>query len=66
MPLDKTFGQTAYEAYCEKAGGKSLVSGAPLPVWEAQAPAIQEAWEAGAEAAIKSYAENVLGDKPAE
>lgn len=61
----KSFGQTNYEGYYAQSGGKSLISGDPLPAWEALKPEIQAAWEAGAEKVIKSYAENVLGDTPA-
>ena len=43
-------GKIAYDAYFAKCGGKSLISGAPLPSWEGQAPAIQEAWNAAAQA----------------
>lgn len=46
----RTNGQIAYEGYLQKCGGVSLVSGAPLPKWEEQAAAIQEAWEAAGEA----------------
>ena len=48
----KTNGQIAYEAYFAFSEGKSLISGSPLPTWEAQAPKICEAWEAAANAAI--------------
>ena len=43
-------GKHAYLAYCASTGGKSLVSGAPLPSWEDQDPQIQDAWEAAATA----------------
>jgi hypothetical protein len=49
----KSLGQVAYEAYYERAGGLSLVSGYPLPVWDAQHDEIKEAWEAAAQA-VKS------------
>lgn len=42
----KTFGQIAYEGYCAASGGKSLISGAPLPAWDALSTAIQCAWDA--------------------
>lgn len=41
----KSFGQTAYETYCEQSQWKSLVSGAPLPQWPEVKPEIQDAWE---------------------
>jgi hypothetical protein len=43
-------GKVAYDAYFKQCGGKSLISGAPLPAWEAQSPEIQGAWKAAAEA----------------
>ncbi len=49
----KTFGQIAYEAYYKSSGGKSLVSGVPLPAWEAQSARIRLAWEAAAQAVIE-------------
>lgn len=45
---EAAFGRFAYEAYCEFSGGKSLVSGAALPEWDAQAPEIRGAWIAAA------------------
>jgi hypothetical protein len=46
----KSLGQVAYEGYFNHSEGKSLISGAPLPIWEGQAAKIQAAWEAAAEA----------------
>ena len=43
--IEKTNGQIAYEAYCDATGGKSLVSGAALPSWDALDAAIRNAWE---------------------
>ena len=34
----------AYEAYCAAAGGKSLVTGDPLPLWDMLPEKIQHAW----------------------
>ena len=48
----KTIGQKAYEAYFAYSGGKSLISGAPLPTWEDQDIKICCAWEAAADAVI--------------
>lgn len=45
-----TPGQVAYEAYCGRSGGVSLVTGQQLPAWDDQAADIREAWEAGAQA----------------
>ena len=41
---EKPLGQIAYEAYCAKTGGRSLVSGAALPGWYALSISIREAW----------------------
>jgi hypothetical protein len=45
-------GKTAYAAYFKFSDGKSLISGAPLPAWEDQAPNIQAAWQAAGQAAV--------------
>jgi hypothetical protein len=45
--------QIAYEAYVTAAGGKSLVSGDPLPQWAALPLIIQQAWIA-ASAAVQT------------
>ena len=47
------FGEAAYEGYCRKAGGRSLVDGATLPPWAELPENIQEAWEEAAAAAIR-------------
>lgn len=48
-------GQIAYDAYKTATGGRSLVSGDPLPEF-AQLPApIRAAWEAAAEAVCLRY-----------
>lgn len=44
----KSLGQIAYEAYFEHSKGKSLISGAPLPTFAAQAEEVRAAWEAAA------------------
>ena len=53
--LPKTFGQSAYEGYFESCGGKSLISGAPLPTWDAQSVEIKLAWNRAAVAAIRAW-----------
>ena len=45
-------GEAAYRGYFAKCEGKSLVSGAPLPLWNDQALEIREAWESAAEAVL--------------
>ena len=52
--MPKTYGQIAYEAYCADSGGKSLVSGAPLPTWEETKPEIRGAWHAAANAVVNA------------
>lgn len=47
-----TPGQIAYDAYKERAQGRSLVSGKPLPEWERQSGWIKDAWEAAAQAVM--------------
>jgi hypothetical protein len=46
-----TLGHIAYDAYFKACGGKSLISGAPLPSWDGQADTIKAAWEAAGSAA---------------
>lgn len=55
MSGTRTPGQVAFEGYAEQAEGKSLVSGAELPVWDMLPRDIQDAWEAGAQAVISDY-----------
>lgn len=52
MEKNKSRGQKAYEGYCEFSGGKSLISGVPLPEWDKQAENVRAAWEAAAFAAM--------------
>jgi hypothetical protein len=46
----RSIGQVAYEAYCERSDGVSLVSGQQLPDFDDLSPVIAEAWEAAAAA----------------
>ncbi len=46
----ETLGKAAYDGYFGACGGKSLISGAPLPKWEDQSDEIKAAWMAAAEA----------------
>lgn len=48
----KSIGHIAYDAYCESAGGVSLVSGAKLPEWNALHEKIRTAWECAAAAVL--------------
>lgn len=43
-------GKVAYEAYSDCAGGRSLVSGEPLPMWAQMSTQMREAWHAAADA----------------
>lgn len=45
--------QAAYQAYSEGAGGRSLVSGQPLPTWQDVKPEVKEAWRAAAAALVR-------------
>jgi hypothetical protein len=45
-----TLGKVAYDAYFSHCGGKSLITGLPLPIWENQAEAIKAAWDAAGQA----------------
>jgi len=51
-PLVDLRGRAAYEAYRACFGGRSAVSGDPLPDWDGQRPDIREAWRAAADAAV--------------
>lgn len=55
---DYRFAEIAYNAYCEKAGWKSLATGQPLPKFQQLPEAIKDAWERAAAAAVVS---EVLG-----
>ena len=42
-------GAAAYMAYRDAAGGKSLATGAPIPLWQDMDPKIREAWDCAAD-----------------
>lgn len=48
---DYTYAQAAYEGYCRATGGKSLISGDPLPDFWSLRVEIQDAWCEAAKAA---------------
>lgn len=52
---DLTPGEIAYDGYFKACGGKSLISGVPLPLWAEQSDAIRTAWEAAGVAAILTF-----------
>jgi hypothetical protein len=56
----KSKAQIAYEAYFEKAGGKSLATGQSLPGWEALSAPIKEAWEAAATAVVQAVGHDIV------
>ena len=45
-----TLGETAYEAYRTKAGGRSLATGHPIPDWSQLPEPIKAAWQVAASA----------------
>lgn len=54
-PIMAHLGKEAYEGYKLSCKGVSLISGAPLPSWDNQAPSIQAAWAEAAAAAIGAW-----------
>jgi hypothetical protein len=52
LGLPTGYGQVAYEGYRVHSGGKSLVSGAPIPEWHELGEEIRAAWDASAKAVI--------------
>ena len=44
------FGRAAYTGYVSSTGGRSAITGEPLPEWEEQAPGIRVAWCSAANA----------------
>lgn len=44
----KRLARAAYEGYIKQSGGKSLVTGDPLPPFDQLKPEIQEAWASAA------------------
>lgn len=50
------WGKVAYEAYRQQGDGKSLISGAELPGWDALPAVIREAWNAAAQAVREAAA----------
>lgn len=49
-----TYGEIAYDAYCEAVGGKTW-DDRDIPAWKDLTDKIRAAWEAGAEAAISTH-----------
>lgn len=44
--MDIELARELYEAYCTSTGGKSAVTGTPLPGWHQLPWQVQDAWEA--------------------
>jgi len=53
------YAKVAYEAYRAHTGGKSLVSGQPLPTWADLPEKIREAWVVAVDAACDELAEDI-------
>ena len=53
--------RAAYEAYRDKSGGKSLVTGEALPWFDDLKPDIQDAWRVAAQAARQAPSELEVG-----
>jgi len=56
------FAKIAYDAYCLKAGGVSLVSGEKLPEFYGLRNEIQDAWHAASEAVIRAVGVHLVGE----
>lgn len=61
MAPGRTPGQAAYEGYAAQAAWVSLISGAPLPSWQDQAPEIAACWEAAAAAVRADEEQDAAG-----
>ncbi len=48
--MGPSLGEIGYEAYRNQSGGKSLISGAPIPPFESLPDAIKAAWQAAGDA----------------
>lgn len=48
--MEHDYARIAYDAYRDHTGGKSLVSGQPIPGWDELPEPIQQAWEAAGSA----------------
>lgn len=57
-------GQVAYEAYCQSTGGRSAITGEPLPAWADQKREIREAWRDAAAAVARLYRLDLKREHP--
>ena len=55
METTETPGRVAYDAYRDAAGGRSLVTGDPLPSFDELPAQIRAAWEVAAQAVKLRY-----------
>jgi hypothetical protein len=55
----RDIGSVNYDGYRASSGSRSLVSGEPLPEWDAQSPEIRRAWQAGAEFVVALIADSL-------
>lgn len=55
----ESLGKVAYEAYCERTGGRSAVTGERLPEWEQVQPVVQDAWDAAGRAVASTVLESI-------
>ncbi len=58
MNREEKVAKIAYEAYCRSTGGKSLVTGDTLPIWEDLPVDICVAWIESSQAVVKSVKRN--------
>ena len=54
------YAKIAYDAYCEDAEGKSLVTGDDLPEWKDLTVAVKGAWVSAAMAVKYAHKDNIL------
>jgi hypothetical protein len=52
-------GRTAYAGYYASCGGRSLVSGQPIPDWDAQSADIKRAWQGAADFVVGLIADSL-------
>ncbi len=62
---DYTLAQKAYDAYAASSGGKSLISGDPLPVFDVLKDEIKDAWYAAADAVACAAIDGLHSDMAA-
>jgi hypothetical protein len=64
---DERLGQVAYEAYATNTGGKSLVNGDELPLWDDLGDEFKTAWIASArEVVANAIVKTLTAPPPAE